>query len=267
MNHGFIAIAGSILLAVVACETAPQSAAALEQARNAVAQAEADPNVARYAPTMLDRARKLLASAQSVADKQGANDKTATHYAYLATQVARISQQRALEQLAISRIKAGETERQKIQGRSSQTESRRVAAQLENLQVSQTSRGIVLTLDDVVFSKGRAALGPGAARSIEQLAAFLKQNPERRVQVEAFNNSQRINDHNIELAQSRADVVAMAIIHRGIDAERVRASGYGEEFPVANSGSPGNRKLNRRVEIIVSKGDDTIPGRTMAGVL
>jgi hypothetical protein len=36
---------------------------------------------------------------------------------------------------------------------------------------------------------------------------------------------------------------------------------------VASSGNPGNRKRNRRVEIIVSKDDDTIPGRTMAGVL
>jgi outer membrane protein OmpA-like peptidoglycan-associated protein len=54
----------------------------------------------------------------------------------------------------------------------------------------------------------------------------------------------------------------MAIMQRGVDAQRVRALGYGEEFPKAGNESPGSRQLNRRVEIIVSNGDAAIPGRT-----
>jgi outer membrane protein OmpA-like peptidoglycan-associated protein len=54
----------------------------------------------------------------------------------------------------------------------------------------------------------------------------------------------------------------MAIIQRGIDAQRVRALGYGEEFPKASNTSPGSRQLNRRVEIVVSNKDASIPGRT-----
>jgi outer membrane protein OmpA-like peptidoglycan-associated protein len=54
----------------------------------------------------------------------------------------------------------------------------------------------------------------------------------------------------------------MAIIRRGIDAQRVRALGYGEEFPVASNENTGSRQLNRRVEIIVSNGDAAIPGRS-----
>jgi outer membrane protein OmpA-like peptidoglycan-associated protein len=56
--------------------------------------------------------------------------------------------------------------------------------------------------------------------------------------------------------------VAQAIIQRGIDSQRIRALGYGEEFPRASNDSPGSRQLNRRVEIIVSSGDAAIPGRT-----
>jgi outer membrane protein OmpA-like peptidoglycan-associated protein len=59
--------------------------------------------------------------------------------------------------------------------------------------------------------------------------------------------------------------VATAIIRRGVNADRVRALGYGEEFPVASNGSAGSRQLNRRVEIIVSNGDNSIPGRTVQG--
>jgi outer membrane protein OmpA-like peptidoglycan-associated protein len=276
MKHLAAVAVASTLLGLAACETAPESSAQLEQARTAVTQAESDPNVTKFAPTELDRARKLLVNAEASAKEKGANDKTASHYAYLTTQMARIAQQRAQEQVAMTRIKAGETERQKIllsareneanqavaKAQVATAEAQRLAAQVENLQAAQTSRGMVLTLDDVLFDTGKAQLKPGAERSIEEIAAFLKENPERRVQVEGFTDSQGASDFNLELSQSRADAVAMAIIRRGIDAQRVRALGYGEEFPVASNTSDGSRQLNRRVEVIVSNDDAAIPGRT-----
>jgi outer membrane protein OmpA-like peptidoglycan-associated protein len=285
------------LAGLSACETAPKDSALLAQAREAVARAEANPNVAKHAPTELDRARKLLLNAEGSAEERGANDKVASHYAYLATQVARISEQRAHEQAAMVRIKAGETERQQIllsaresdadralahareaQARAEQArnEAQNAQAQVaqaeaetrrlsDELQAAQTSRGIVLTLDDVLFDTGKAQLKPGAQRSIDQIAAFLQENPERRVQVEGFTDSQGATEYNLELSQSRADAVAMAIIQRGVDAQRVRALGYGEEFPIASNGSAGSRQLNRRVEIVVSNGDADIPTRAASG--
>jgi outer membrane protein OmpA-like peptidoglycan-associated protein len=286
------AAVSSALLGLAGCETAPENSALLDQARTAVHEAEADPNVAKYAPTELDRARKLLTNAEASAKDKGAKDKTASHYAYLATQMARISQQRAQEQVATARVKAGETERQKImlsareneanqalaqaqqargeaqaaqsQLQQANAEAQRLAALLENMHASQTPRGIVLTLDDVLFDTGKAQLKPGAERSIEQIAAFLNENPERRVQIEGFTDSQGSDEFNLELSQSRADAVAMAIIRRGIDAQRVRALGYGEGYPVASNANSGSRQLNRRVEIIVSNGSAEIPGRTAA---
>jgi outer membrane protein OmpA-like peptidoglycan-associated protein len=293
MKRILIAGAAASLLALAGCASAPETGAALEQARTAVSQAESNPNVSKYAPTELDRARKLLINAEGAAKEKGAKDKSTAHYAYLATQMARISEQRAQEQVAVAQIKTGEVERQKIllsareneanqalaqartaqsqaeqargEAQSAQAESQRLAAQLENLQAQQTSRGIVLTLDDVLFDTGKAQLKSGAQRSIEQIAAFLSENPERRVQVEGFTDSQGTDEFNLELSQKRADAVAMAIMRRGIDSQRVRALGYGEEFPVASNTAAGSRQLNRRVEIIVSNGGDDIPSRTAAG--
>lgn len=298
MKRNLIAAAvAASLFALQGCETAPKSNATLDAARAAVQAAESDPNVSKYAPTEIARARSLLVNAEGAAKGNGADDKTAAHYAYLATQHAHIAEQRAQEQAAIARIKAGEVERQQIllsaregeanqalaQARSAQSqaeqarnealnaqaqmaqaqaESQRLAAELENLQASQTKRGIVLTLDDVLFDTGKAQLKAGADRSLDQIAAFLSENPERRVQIEGFTDAQGPEGYNLELSQSRADAVAMAIIKRGIDAQRVRAMGYGEEFPVASNNNPGSRQLNRRVEIIVSNDDSAIPSRT-----
>jgi outer membrane protein OmpA-like peptidoglycan-associated protein len=288
------AIAASLFV-LQGCETAPKSNATLEAARAAVQAAESDPNVSKYAPTELARARSLLVNAEGAA--KGTNDKTVAHYAYLATQHAHIAEQRAQEQVATARIKAGEVERQQIllsaregeanqalaqartaqsqaeqarnealnaqsQTAQAQAESQRLAAELENLQASQTKRGIVLTLDDVLFDTGKAQLKSGADRSLDQIAAFLSENPERRVQIEGFTDAQGPEGYNLELSQSRADAVAMAIIKRGVDAQRIRAMGYGEEFPVASNNNAGSRQLNRRVEIIVSNADAPIPSRS-----
>jgi len=290
---GLSATSLTAMLALTACQTAPTDGGLLPDARNAVATAEQDPNVTKYAPTELDRARKLLINAEGAAKDKGATSPAASHYAYLATQMSRIAEQRAHEQVAVARIKAGENERQQIllsareqeanlaktaatQARSElenaqaqlaqqQAESQRLTAQMENLQASQTSRGIVLTLGDVLFDTGQAALKPGAVRPIEQIAQFLNEHPERSVQVEGFTDSQGGNDYNLELSQKRADAVAMAIMQRGVKAERVRAMGYGEEFPKASNDSAGSRQLNRRVEIVVSNDDKAIPGRQAAG--
>jgi outer membrane protein OmpA-like peptidoglycan-associated protein len=274
--------AAALAVLLTACQTAPEPDSAVIQARAAVEQAAADPDVSKYAPGELERARNLLASAEASGKGGNAARETAAHYAYLATQTARIAGQRAEEQVAAARIAAGATERQKIiiEAREAQAararseaqsaqdraalaeaQTRELAAQLADLKAQQTPRGMVLTLDDVLFDTGRAELKPGAARSIDQVAQFLDQNPERQVQVEGFTDAQGTDDFNLRLSQSRADAVAQAIIQRGIDAQRVRARGYGEEFPVASNASAGSRQLNRRVEIIVSNDEQAIPGR------
>jgi outer membrane protein OmpA-like peptidoglycan-associated protein len=283
--------------AITACETTPVTSGAVEQARSAIDAASADPNVSKYAPTELQRARSLLTNAEGNLKAKGAKDVNTAQYAYLATQMAHIAEQRAHEQVAMERVKNGETERQKIllaareseansalsqarqaqvaaeQARSeaqnaqsemaaAQAEAQRLASELQNVKTSQTNRGLVLTLNDVLFDTGRSELKPGAQRTLDQIAQFLNQHPDRRVQVEGFTDSQGANSFNMELSQSRADAVASAIIQRGIDSQRVRALGFGEEFPVASNANSGSRQLNRRVEIIVGNQNEPIPERT-----
>jgi outer membrane protein OmpA-like peptidoglycan-associated protein len=269
--------------------------------------------VSKYAPTELDKARKLLINAEGAAKAKGANDPNASHYAYLATQMARVAEQRAHEQTSVARIKAGEGERQQIllsareneadaavaqarmaqaqseaarnqalsaqsqadaarndaqnaqaQLTASQAESQRLAKELEDMQAKQTSRGVVLTLGDVLFDTGKSELKSGAQRSIDQLAQFLTEHPERRVQIEGFTDSQGTDEYNMQLSQRRAESVASAIMRRGVEADRVRALGYGEEYPVASNDNSGSRQMNRRVEIIVSNDDRAIPNRVSA---
>jgi outer membrane protein OmpA-like peptidoglycan-associated protein len=248
------------LLVLVACETAAGPEGELSRARAAVTRAEADPGIAKYASTELDRARRLLASAEDTAQEKHGHEATATHYAYLATQMARIAEQRAREQAALVRVQSGEAERRQLLEQAPTGDSR---ATLDEDKVVQTDRGLMLTLDDGTFDKNRAVIKPAARRGLDTLAKFLHDNPGRRVQIEAFTDTEGSSVYNLELSQDRADAVALAVIDRGVDAARVRAVGWGERFPVADNDDEAARQRNRRVEIIVSKGDAAVPVRVV----
>jgi outer membrane protein OmpA-like peptidoglycan-associated protein len=115
----------------------------------------------------------------------------------------------------------------------------------------------VLTLGDVLFDTGRAELNPGAARKLDQLAQFLNEHKERRVQIDGFTDSVGTDSYNEELSQRRADSVKSALLVRGVDPSRISTEGYGKAFPVANNVDSGGRQLNRRVEVIIGADDGT----------
>jgi outer membrane protein OmpA-like peptidoglycan-associated protein len=250
---------------LVACETTPRVPADFAEERAAVEAAAAQSDVARYASHEAARARDYLARAEARAAGHGA-DTFATHYAYLAAQFARIAEMRAHEQAARARIRANEVERQRILQEARLAEERRArgAALLSelgrNLRTASTARGLVITLDDALFDKGRAKLHPDAARPLDLIARVLSELPERRVQVEAFTDSVGAPSYNLELSQSRADAIAIAFIERGVDAARVRALGYGEWFAEPEGAAPGRKgPPDRRVEVIVSNDERVIP--------
>jgi outer membrane protein OmpA-like peptidoglycan-associated protein len=130
-------------------------------------------------------------------------------------------------------------------------ESARLQAEVEQLKATQTPRGLVLTLGDVLFNTGRAELNPGAGRKLDQLAQFLNQHPERRIEIDGFTDSVGPDDYNQDLSQRRADAVKAALLSRGIDASRITTQGYGKSFPVATNNDSGGRQLNRRVEVVI----------------
>ena len=68
-----------------------------------------------------------------------------------------------------------------------------------------------------------------------------------------FNRSIR-REMNLRLSQRRADAVAKHMVRHGVDAQMLRAVGYGETQPIAQNGTDAGRKLNRRIEFRVLGG-------------
>lgn len=269
MNEKLFKAIGLAFL-VCACASTPRPNAALESARAAVQTAEADPNVSKYAALDLDAAKKDLEVAESAALHH--EDAAIAQPAYLAAQTARLAQLRASAKADDARVAAGQAERDQIQlaarAREANTanvardqaaaardreaeKSARLQAEVDALKAKPTDRGLVLTLGDVLFETGKAELNSGASRKLDQLAQFLTEHPERRVQIDGYTDSVGTDSYNLDLSQRRANAVRSALQVRGIDATRITTQGYGKEFPVASNADSGGRQLNRRVEIII----------------
>jgi outer membrane protein OmpA-like peptidoglycan-associated protein len=162
---------------------------------------------------------------------------------------AREDAQRALAQADQSRTEAAR------QLAAAETERARVAKlqkELADLQAQQTDRGMVLTLGDVLFDTARAELKSGAFSTIDRLATFLRENPERRVAIEGHTDAVGSDSSNLSLSQRRADAVRAALASRGIGGIRITAQGMGEAAPVASNDTAEGRQRNRRVEVIIA---------------
>ena len=140
-------------------------------------------------------------------------------------------------------------------------EARRAAAALRAqlldqlnrvLDTKDTPRGLVVNMADVLFETGKYALSQDAQLKLAKLAGIIQAHPGLNLAIEGHTDTTGTADFNMKLSQQRADTVRNFLITQGLSAESITAVGLGEDNPVADNATAAGRKLNRRVEIIVS---------------
>lgn len=110
---------------------------------------------------------------------------------------------------------------------------------------------------DVIFAPGSDKLTKEGERILGNLASELKKN-NHPITVIGHTDSDPINKTkdkwtrgNIELGANRAITVREFLMDKGLPANRVSITSYGETKPVATGGSAEAKAKNRRVEVMV----------------
>jgi outer membrane protein OmpA-like peptidoglycan-associated protein len=122
---------------------------------------------------------------------------------------------------------------------------------LQNMRATRGAQGMQMTLDDIAFAPGRAALRPEAKASLGKLVAFVNRDPTKPIRIEGHTDSRGNANSNQLLSQKRADSVRDALIAAGVAANRMTSTGMGEDQPVADNETEEGRAKNRRVDVIV----------------
>jgi outer membrane protein OmpA-like peptidoglycan-associated protein len=119
--------------------------------------------------------------------------------------------------------------------------------------VKQEPRGMVITLSgSVLFASGKSDLLADAQVKLNDVAkALANQDPDAKIVVEGYTDSQGSASFNQDLSQRRAESVRAYLVSHGIASDRVTAQGLGPSAPIADNTSPEGRANNRRVEIVV----------------
>lgn len=271
------------------CSTTPERIALLDQAQAKVYAVDNEPMAEQVAGNELAEARQLLARAERGVEERRDRE-LIEHDAYLALRHAEIAEQRIEEaeirqliaesedernmvllrarerdaQLAESRAALSAADADHARALADQANARaasatltaqQLALELEALKAEETERGLVLTLGDVLFDTDKATLKPGAQKTLDRLAEFLNDHPDRGLLIEGHTDSTGDSGYNLNLSSQRANAVRSALVARNIAPSRLSAEGLGEDYPVATNDTVAGRQENRRVEIIVSDQD------------
>lgn len=168
---------------------------------------------------------------------------------------AQSAQQRQMSQAQIDSLRQqGDSLRRAAEAANAQLNT--ALSQLRNLVVEitnlrETSRGIVISLSDILFDVNRATLKPGAESNIRRIAAILQQYPDRQIAVEGHTDATGSDAYNQTLSEDRAASVRASLIAGGVPEGQITSVGFGKTQPVATNDTPAGRQQNRRVEIIV----------------
>lgn len=291
----FTPIILAIAVLMSACSSVPTTTSLLDQTRGDYRTAQSNPRISAYAPVEMKQATHAMEQAEAASkDRDGAEK--VDKLAYLAKQKIALTEEVAKQRSAEASVAAAGKERDqmRLEQRNNEVDranahaaqsklaseaarvetaqaqsnlghalarTEQLEAQLADLAAKKTERGLVITLGDVLFGTDMSRLNADGVRTVQKLADVLQQHPQRTVLIEGFTDNTGAASHNQRLSERRAGVVRSALQETGIASERIALRGFGEAHPIAGNATKEDRRLNRRVEIILSDADGKVVQR------
>jgi outer membrane protein OmpA-like peptidoglycan-associated protein len=200
--------------------------------------------------------------------------------AQLAAQQAQAIAQQQAEQRARANAAAAEAEARARQAREAQQAAEQSAQQAalqaqqarerlriqlnQVLQTTETARGLIVNMPDVLFDFNKYTLKPEAREKLAKVSGILLGYPNLKLQVEGHTDNIGSLEYNQKLSEERAGTVRQYLVAQSVSDSNVTAAGFGKTRPVADNSTSTGRAQNRRVELVVSGAaigiDQSTPG-------
>jgi len=102
---------------------------------------------------------------------------------------------------------------------------------------------------EVSFDVNQATIKSNFRDSLNKVASVVTENDRTAIHVIGHTDSTGSESYNQTLSEKRASSVARYLSQNGVQRDRMRVVGRGENLPVADNSSSAGRSQNRRVEI------------------
>jgi len=110
-----------------------------------------------------------------------------------------------------------------------------------------------INLYGIYFDSNRDIPKSKSQSTLSELAKFLKNNPDIKIEIIGHTDSDGDGSNNKELSKRRAQSVIQWLKTNGIDVSNLKAGGLGENNPISSNKTESGKALNRRVELRIIK--------------
>ena len=101
------------------------------------------------------------------------------------------------------------------------------------------------------FPSSGTEIRPWSRPALDRVIAALKRCPTLRIEVAGYTDVTGTRAFNEKLSKERAAAVVATLVTAGIQADRLKSTGYASQRPIANNRTQAGRARNRRVELTV----------------
>jgi len=110
----------------------------------------------------------------------------------------------------------------------------------------------------IQFALDKSEILPASFALMDELAKTIQENPQvQKVSIEGHASDEGEEQYNLLLSKARAEAVRLYLVAKGVSAERLSSTGYGETKPLVANDSEAGREKNRRVEFHITKQEVT----------
>ncbi len=120
---------------------------------------------------------------------------------------------------------------------------------LLNVELDKIEKELTEVLNNIFFDSGSSVLRDESIPELEKLTELLKKNASVKIEISGHTDDIGNETDNLNLSRMRAQSVIKYLQTKGVGAERLIATGFGETKPLVKNDSEENRQLNRRIEL------------------
>lgn len=125
---------------------------------------------------------------------------------------------------------------------------------LENVNITETTDGLKLSLENVRFEPDSAVLTKQEALRLKEIAKILAKHKDKHIRIVGHTADRGTPEAQMKLSAQRAKSVSKELLrYNAIDPKNTEIQGKGASEPIASNSTEEDRKKNRRVEIFITE--------------